>query len=135
MLALLALQACDSESAKQNKDAPPSTALPASAKHLRPGDLSALRKQMSNLVVLDVRTPHEFAEGHIPGALNINIQAQNFSDEVKRLDPNGTYVVHCAAGSPNGRSSKATEELAALGFKNLYHLDGGYLAWSAQTKP
>src|ERR1044071_3044310 len=57
-------------------------------------------------VVLDVRTEKEFAAGHMPGAINIDVNAPDFPEKVKSLDPSKTYLVHCAAGV---RSRKAPD--------------------------
>ena len=88
-------------------------------------EFEQLRKNTNN-VVLDVRTPKEFAESHIPGSTNIDVNAPDFSKRVSALDPNKTYLVHCAAGV---RSAKACEKLSQMKFKQLYNLDGGLHAW------
>lgn len=85
-----------------------------------------LLKEDKSIVVLDVRTPEEYAEGHIPGATNINFNVSDFAAEVKKLDPKKTYLVHCAAG---GRSTRSLPKLASAGLTNVIHLDGGYGAW------
>src|SRR5262245_49956905 len=48
--------------------------------------------------VLDVRTAREFATGHLPGAINIDINAPDFEQKVAALDKSKSYLVHCAAG-------------------------------------
>lgn len=88
-------------------------------------EFEKLRADKKN-VVLDVRTPKEFAAGHIPGAVNIDFNAPDFEQKVAKLDPNKTYLVHCAGGV---RSSKACTKLSSLKFPNLYNLDGGLKAW------
>src|SRR5882672_9326431 len=65
--------------------------------------------------VLDVRTAKEFESGHIPGALNIDLNAPNFDKKVADLDKSQTYLVHCAAGV---RSVRACEKMSKLDFKN-----------------
>ncbi len=77
-------------------------------------------------VVLDVRTPREYAAGHIPGATNIDVNAPDFDKKVKALDTNTTYLVHCAAGV---RSARACDKLSKQNFGHLYNLDGGFRAW------
>src|SRR5882762_4954648 len=64
-------------------------------------------------VILDVRTPSEFARGHIPGAVNIDWNAKNFTENVAALDKSHTYLVHCASGV---RSAKAFEKMGKLNF-------------------
>jgi len=78
------------------------------------------------VIVLDVRTAEEFADGHIAGATNINFMAKNFAAQVGQLDRNKTYLLHCASGS---RSKRCLPQLKQLGFKEIIHLDGGMGAW------
>src|SRR5262245_30529713 len=79
-----------------------------------------------SLVVLDVRTPAEFAEGHVPGAINIPgtelaARAAELSD-AKEKD----VVVYCKTGV---RTQEALGVLGKAGFKRLYHLKGDYTRW------
>jgi rhodanese-related sulfurtransferase len=76
----------------------------------------------SGVVIIDVRTPAEFAEGHLPNALNIDFQSGNFEQEIESLDKSVTYAVYCRSGN---RSSKATAIMADAGFTSIYDLDGG----------
>jgi rhodanese-related sulfurtransferase len=89
-------------------------------------------RQQTNVVVLDVRTPKEFAAGHIPGAVNVDWNAADFATKAAALDPSKTYLVHCAVG---GRSAKASDKMAALQFTNVYNLEGGMKAWEKAGKP
>ena len=86
----------------------------------------------AGLQVLDVRTPREFAEGHIDGAINVDFRASNFEQQIRLLDPEATYLVHCRSG---GRSGKSLAKLKSAGIKNLIHLDGGILAWNKEGLP
>ncbi len=79
------------------------------------------------VVVLDVRTPEEIAEGKLANALEIDYRSDSFVEECKRLDRNKSYLVYCRSGR---RSSSAIEKMKELGFKKLYNLEGGYMAWS-----
>ena len=80
-------------------------------------------------MVLDVRTPEEYTSGHIDGAVNININGDNFSKKVAELDKDKSYIVHCAANVENGRSAKSLKIMADLGFENLMSMEGGIVAW------
>lgn len=84
----------------------------------------------SDHVVLDVRTPEEFNAGHIPGAVNINIDGADFAGAVGALDRDTTYVVHCAANVPQGRSERAMSVMQELGFARLKNMVGGIGAWN-----
>jgi rhodanese-related sulfurtransferase len=86
-------------------------------------------------VILDVRTPVEYEMSHITGAVNVNVQDESFQDMVVALDPNKTYIVHCTKNPAGGRSSRALEKLQSLGFKHLYSLEGGYVAWEDAELP
>ena len=90
-----------------------------------------LRKS-DKAVVLDVRTPEEYKEGHIPGAVLIDFTSDDFAKEVAKLDKNKTYLVYCASG---GRSTRSCKKMAELNFKKLYNLPGGIGAWEKAGKP
>ncbi len=91
--------------------------------------------QHENAVILDVRTSAEFEMSHITGAVNINVQDESFENRVDALDPDKTYIVHCTKNPAGGRSSRALETLTSLGFKHLYSLEGGYVAWKDAELP
>lgn len=82
----------------------------------------------SSIVILDVRTPAEFAEGHISGAINIDFQSGNFEQEIQNLDKTKTYAVYCRSGN---RSGQAVKVMADAGFTNMYDMDGGTVDWVA----
>jgi len=77
-------------------------------------------------VVLDVRSPDEFARGHVAGAVNIDINAPGFASKVADFDKSKPILVNCHAGS---RGAIASAELAKLGFKTVCNLEGGLSAW------
>ena len=80
------------------------------------------------VIVLDVRTPAEFSAGHIANAININLEGSDFATEVSKLDKNATVAVYCRSGN---RSGVATEQMAALGFTDMYDMQGGIVEWQA----
>ena len=86
-------------------------------------------------IIMDVRTPAEYDMSHITGAMNVNVQDDDFESMVAELDKNKTYLVHCTKNPADGRSSQALETLQQLGFKNLYSLEGGYIAWKEAELP
>jgi phage shock protein E len=66
--------------------------------------------------VIDVRTPAEFAEGHLEGAINVDWQGATFADEIAQFDPAGNYVIYCRSGN---RSGQAISAMTEMGFTNL----------------
>lgn len=85
-------------------------------------------KKMDNpsVVILDVRTEQEYKDGHLDGALLMDVQKDDFIQQLAKLDKNKTYLVYCKSGR---RSAKALEVLGAQGFPRGYHLEGGFLNW------
>jgi phage shock protein E len=84
------------------------------------------------LVVLDVRTPAEYAEGHVPGA--VNIPNGELAGRVAELaDAKGRdIVVYCRSGV---RAAQALDVLDKAGFKRLFHLQGDYNRWTEEQRP
>jgi rhodanese-related sulfurtransferase len=76
--------------------------------------------------ILDVRTPKEYAEGHVNGSVNINYFDKDFKDQVGKLERAKPVYVYCHSG---GRSSKAMNIMKSQGFTTIYNLTGGYAAW------
>lgn len=111
--------------------AAPAVAAAAAPRNLGPVEFDKLRGG-TNTVVLDVRTPAEFAEGHLPEAKLLDYRSPNFAAEVAKLDKSKTYLVHCAAG---GRSARACTKMISLGITNVVNLDGGLGAWTDAGKP
>lgn len=73
-------------------------------------------------VVIDVRTPAEFATGHLAHALNVDVSSDDFEEKVAGLDKGVTYVLYCRTGS---RAAEAVETMAGLGFEKVLN-GGGY---------
>ncbi|OQB06711.1 MAG: Thiosulfate sulfurtransferase GlpE [bacterium ADurb.Bin212] len=80
------------------------------------------------LVIVDVRTPEEYAEGHIDSAINIDFYDPDFNNKLKSLDRDLPYLIYCRSGS---RSSMAIDYFRNLGFVELYELGGGYNSWQS----
>ena len=76
--------------------------------------------------IIDVRTPAEFADGHIDGATNIPVQSTDFSEQVAALDPTGTYAVYCRSGN---RSQPAVAAMREAGIDTIYELRTGTRGW------
>lgn len=86
----------------------------------------------AGIITLDVRTPGEFNEGHIEGALLVDFQSGNFENEIESLDKKKTYAVYCRSGN---RSGQAVKVMSEAGFTNLYNLDGGVIDWANAGLP
>ena len=82
--------------------------------------------QNENMQLIDVRTPEEFAEGHLKNATNICVTCDAFEKEIVALDKTKPVLVYCKMG---GRSAKAAAKLKEFGFKSITDLDGGITAW------
>jgi rhodanese-related sulfurtransferase len=80
----------------------------------------------SNLIILDVRTPEEYADGKIANAINIDVEDESFKSKVTQLDKSKSYLVYCKAGS---RSANAVSIMHELGFTKIYNLTNGYDDW------
>ena len=77
-------------------------------------------------ILLDVRTPEEFAEGHLPNAINIDYKNEGFSAALDTLDKTKQYEVYCRSGH---RSNESAVMMSKKGFKKVYDLEGGILKW------
>jgi len=86
----------------------------------------------TNAVLLDVRSAAEFEKGHIPAAINIDINSAQFADAAGALDKSKTYLVNCAVGM---RSARACKKLEGMGFTNLFDLAPGFDGWKKAGKP
>jgi phage shock protein E len=85
-----------------------------------------------DLVILDVRTPEEFAEGHIESAVMVDFYSDTFDDELAALDPNVPYVVYCQSGNRSGQTITKMEQ---IGFQSVEDIDGGVVAWASAGLP
>jgi len=85
-----------------------------------------------DFVIIDVRTPAEFAGEHIENATNINFYSETFRDTLNSLDKNKTYLIYCQIG---GRSGSALDIMAELNFKEAYNISGGINQWKTGGLP
>jgi phage shock protein E len=67
-------------------------------------------------VIVDVRTPAEFASGHLDGAVNIDIQAADFDTAIMQLPLDGNYIIYCKSGN---RAGQALSAMTAMGFTSM----------------
>jgi len=82
--------------------------------------------------LVDVRTPEEYAAGHIKDAVNIDyFDPEAFTEAFSKMDKNKAVYVYCKSGN---RSHKASVKLSDMGFTQVFDLEGGYMAWSLQKE-
>jgi rhodanese-related sulfurtransferase len=98
---------------------------------LNADQFEAKLKSLQNVILIDVRTPEEFAQGYIPGAQLINIYDPDFQQKISALPNNQTVMVYCRSGN---RSMQAVPALQKAGFKEIYELYGGMNAWYSANK-
>jgi len=84
------------------------------------------------LVVLDVRTADEFADGHLADATMLDFYRDDFADRLAELDPDAPYLIYCRSGNRSGQTRALMEE---LGFTDVVDIDGGILAWNDAGLP
>lgn len=89
-------------------------------------------KHIEGAQLLDVRTPKEWNQGIIEGAIMINIYEDDFNNSLEKLDKEKPVAVYCASG---GRSGQAMAKMQKLGFKEVYNLKGGIGAWNGADRP
>lgn len=92
---------------------------------------AAFYKKMQNKIesiIVDVRTPSEFNQGHIPNAINISYLSDSFWDQIEQLDKSKNVFVYCKTGR---RSIRACTLMRNGGFDNakVFNLEGGYILW------
>jgi phage shock protein E len=126
-LAATGLSACSCDPAVSVSSGAVATSAPVAGAELDAAGFAASLKRPGTTVV-DVRTPAEFAEGHLPGAVNIDVSSPDFASTVAQLDPTAAYAVYCRSGN---RSAAAVAQMADLGFTGAFHLGGGIGAWQA----
>lgn len=126
----LSLSSCSTESASadtKNLSAitQAETNSAAGVKALSSQEAKTLLEQQQDIMVLDVRTAGEYASGHLRNSQLIDFYAPDFSERLKALDPEKTYLVYCAVG---GRSREAAQQLQRLGFNQVYDATEGFAA-------
>ncbi|MDP4680014.1 MAG: rhodanese-like domain-containing protein [Cyclobacteriaceae bacterium] len=88
-------------------------------------------KSVKDVVIIDLRTEKEVVKGIIPGAIQMDFYKDDFSNNLKQLDKDKTYMVYCGSG---GRSGKTAKLMSDQGFKEVYDLKGGITAWKEEGK-
>lgn len=101
---------------------------PKNVENITPENLSEKLKSDPDVQLLDVRTPEEYAGGHIGNASNVDWNSDNFAARAATYDKSKPIYVYCKIGV---RGSKAAHKLSEMGFTKIYNLEGGILKWDA----
>jgi len=84
------------------------------------------------ITIIDVRTPGEFAQGHIEGAINYNVEGPDFANQIMGLDPAGVYAVYCQSGN---RSQVPVSQMSSIGVNSIFELESGISGWESAGFP
>ena len=112
----------------------------ARIQEIKPDELDEMIENHDDLLIVDVREPHEFAAGHIPGALSVprgllegaaDSQFKHRNDTLSQARAR-TVVTYCQSG---GRSALAADTLKQMGFDKAHSLSGGLDLWQAEGMP
>jgi rhodanese-related sulfurtransferase len=107
----------------------------ADARKVLDDNAAAVKKDKGKtdaITILDVRTAKEYGAERIAGSKNIDFRGKDFAEQIGKLDRAKPYLVHCRSG---GRSTSSLEVFKKLGFKTIYHLDGGIDGWKKAGLP
>ena len=108
-------------------------AVPALARDISVQDAAALlQNPPQGLVILDVRTPAEFREGHLPGAVNMDYFGGPFETQVQSLPKTAPVLLYCRTGN---RSGSAYDIMTKAGIGNILHMNEGITKWQQLGLP
>ncbi|EAR02152.1 rhodanese-like domain-containing protein [Maribacter sp. HTCC2170] len=89
------------------------------------------QEELDKVVLVDVRTPKEYSQGHLENSILIDWMGDSFVEEFEKIDKEKTVYLYCRSGR---RSADATKYLDSMGYKNVFNLTGGYIAWAEKSK-
>jgi len=98
-------------------------------------------KDNPNFVIIDIRTPEEFADGHIEHAINIDFRSENFREELNKLDKDKTYLIYSQSDVPcpscpvPGVATHTLNIMFMLNFRKVYNISGGLDRWTEEGLP
>ena len=98
---------------------------------LNPASFAEKINNDKNGVVVDVRTPMEYNQGHLSNSLLIDINSPSFADEIGKLDKTKNYYIYCRSGQ---RSWHAGNYMLKQGFQTVAHLAPGILGWQGPVE-
>ncbi len=99
---------------------------------ITPKQLAELLRRDPSVVVVDVRTPEEYGQGHIAGSRQIDYYSAEFHERLQRLPKDRDVVLYCRSGK---RSSDAKSFLVSIGYSRVFNLNGGIIAWKKDRLP
>ncbi|OGN98346.1 MAG: hypothetical protein A2Y89_06425 [Chloroflexi bacterium RBG_13_51_18] len=95
-------------------------------------DLIQANNDNPDFIIIDVRTPEEYAAGHIENAVMVDYNSAGFREEISKFDKDKKYLIYCLTGWRSARARDITEE---LGFRYVYNMEGGFTEWIAENLP
>jgi rhodanese-related sulfurtransferase len=95
-------------------------------------DLISENIQNPDFIIIDVRTPDEFAAGHLSNAVNIDYFSADFDTRVSDLDRKRVYLIHCKSGA---RSTQAINIFLNQNFESIWHMQNGFNEWNSLGYP
>ena len=101
-------------------------------KKISPTAFQTQLTKSESAVLIDVRTPEEFAEGHLEGAVNINVNDKDFETKLNALEKDNALLLYCRSGMRSGKASKIASQ---QGFKEIYDMFGGISGWMSEGLP
>ena len=125
-LLILSMTGCDFNDVDQRKDAYLNPDLSGTIYYLVPQEIKKWLIDHPGTVLVDVRTPEEYRNGHITGAVNVDVDASDFDDRVKNLVPTQSYLLYCRTGV---RTETAKKIFQRNHFQQIAILEGGIQAW------
>lgn len=128
-VSLFALAACSSPKTEPSAGSSAADSSQSDAYHKIDAEEGKQMIDTGNVTIVDVRTPEEYASGHIPGAINIPNEDIGSQQPAELSDLEETLIVYCRTGV---RSKQASDKLIAIGYKNVYDM-GGIVDWPYDT--
>ena len=119
LLSLLLLAGCTAPAEKES-----------SYRQITMDEAAAMMEEENDYIILDVRTPEEFSEKHIPGAINIPNETIGTEEVPELPDKDQLILVYCRSGN---RSKQASDKLVGLGYTNIVEF-GGIIDWPGETE-
>jgi len=92
---------------------------------------SAFKEKHTNKTIIDIRTPREYKQGHLKGAVNINYYERNFLEQIAKYSKEESIFIYCRTGN---RTSFASKKMLKIGFQKIYDLQGGIVNWQRNKK-